>query len=183
MADIGINGFLANMASGGVRPNLYQVIISFPLQIAGNGINPLEASKKLSFMCKSANLPASTLGTTIVPYMGRQVKLGGDRTFEDWSIDVAMEDYVVRNSFESWSNFMNGYAANDGETSPANYYADGVVNSLNRNGDIIKSYTMKNIFPISVGEVAMAYDNNDSIAEFPVTLAVNYFTSASSTDA
>ena len=45
-----------------------------------------------TFLCRSAGIPASTIGTVEVPFRGRVIKLPGDRTFESWTITVMADE-------------------------------------------------------------------------------------------
>lgn len=65
-----VSDFIANFQGGGARPNLYNVILTFPASIVA-GL----ASVKASFTCKAASLPSSNMGIATAPFMGRQVKL------------------------------------------------------------------------------------------------------------
>ena len=69
-----INDFKNNLKAGGVRPNLFRV----------NGpIGPSGADSSGSFLIRTASLPATNLSTIMVPFRGRQIKLPGNRTFDD----------------------------------------------------------------------------------------------------
>ena len=73
-----VSTFLTKVSQG-VRPNMYKVDINFPTTSD-------DVDKELvSFMCKSATLPASNVGVIEVPFRGRTVKIAGDRTFDNWS--------------------------------------------------------------------------------------------------
>ena len=55
---------------GAVRPNLFQVNHDFP------SVDGLSVNKELAtFLCKSAALPASTVGTVELPFRGRVIKV------------------------------------------------------------------------------------------------------------
>ena len=72
-----VEGFLQKVASG-VRPNMFEVEINFPSDVgADTGLT--------NILCKSAALPASSVGTIEVPFRGRTVKIAGDRTFDNWT--------------------------------------------------------------------------------------------------
>ena len=91
----------------GIRPNLFMVQVT-------NLESNLNESDKVSgsdadftFLCRSAGIPASTIGTVEVPFRGRVIKLPGDRTFESWTITVmADESMEVRAYFEKWMEKM-----------------------------------------------------------------------------
>lgn len=175
-----VNGFIANFQGGGARPNLYNVVLTFPPSLPA-GL----ASVKASFTCKAASLPSSNMGMAQVPYMGRQVKLAGDKTFDDWTITIVNDtDFSVRDTFERWLDYINGHVSNvafPGWGNPTNYFASAQVIQLDREDRPIKSYSMDAIFPLNVSEIQLGFDQNDVVEEFSVTLAVNYWRSNTTT--
>ena len=70
-----VNEFRSQMVGDGARPNLFEVSMPFP---AFSG--PGNAQTKLTFMCKTAQLPGATLGVVPVQYFGRELKFVGNRT-------------------------------------------------------------------------------------------------------
>lgn len=175
-----VTEFIANFQGGGARPNLYEVILTFPAGIA----SPL-ASRKASFTCRSASLPSSNMGLAQVPYMGRQVKLAGDKTFDDWTITIINDvDFVVRDAMEQWVDRINGHLSNKaaaGFGNPTRYFANAEVVQLDREDKPVKNYFFEAIWPTNVSEIQLGYDQNDVIEEFSVTLAVNYWTARTTT--
>lgn len=170
-----VSSFLGQF-DGGARPNRYEVsILSSPKHA---GAPPKEL---FSFLCRSSSIPASTLSPCVVAYMGREVKVPGDRTFDDWSVTVYnTRDWKLRKYFESWSSNMlkNFNNITDGEDEK-DYENWARVKQLDRNGNPIEkaTYEIKGIFPTSIGEIALAYDSNNTVEEFQVTFAVNYWIS------
>jgi hypothetical protein len=75
-----------------------------------------------------------------------------------------------------------------GVTSPTSYMTDGYVQQLGRGGQIaaasndggessvLRSYKFFDVFPITVGEIALSYDTTDALEEFDVTFRYQYFT-------
>lgn len=180
MPNPSVNAFIANFQGGGARPNLYEVILTFPTLVS----NPF-ATTKASFTCKAATIPASNIGSIDVPYMGRIVKVAGDKTFDDWTVTIINDtDFVVRDAFERWVDRINGHVSNvaaPGWENPSNYYANAIVRQLGREDQVLKEYFVEGIFPTQVGEIQLGYDQNDQIEEFQVTFAVNYWTSRTTT--
>ena len=169
--------FRSQLTYGGARPNLYEVVIAFPAE-AG------KASEKFTFMCRSTSLPGMQMGTVRVPYFGREIKLAGNRTFEDWNIRVFNdEDFLVRNAFEAWQNRLDlldhATPAKENTMSaggPAALYVDVVVTQLAKDSlTPLKKYTLKNAHPMNIGAIELAWDSNDQIEEFDVTFAYDYF--------
>ena len=142
-------------------------------------------TRKASFTCTAASLPASNMGTAIVPYMGRQVKLAGDKTFDDWTITVVNDmDFSVRNTFERWIDQINGHVGNvaqPGWGNPTRYFANAEVIQMDREDRPAKNYFFEAIFPINLSDIQLGFDQNDVVETFTVTLAVNYWRSSTTT--
>ena len=123
-------------------------------------------------------MPASTVGTIIVPFRGRQLKMAGDRTFAEWTVTIINDtDFAIRNAMERWMNGMNGHSANTGITNPVAYQADLIVDQLDKDGSVLKTYNFRGCFPTNVGEIALSYETNDAIEEFTVEFAIQYWES------
>lgn len=166
-----IDDFKARLTGGGARPNLFKVTLNFPSFASG----PVELT---SFMAKAASLPASTIGNIDVPYRGRNIRVAGDRTFDEWSITVFNDDAMtIRNALETWSNSINEHINNVGVQAPNDYKVDAKVEQLNRSEEVTKTYTFIGMWPSSVGAIELAYDTNDTIEEFEVTLQYDYWKS------
>lgn len=163
-----ISGFISAFAGGGVRTNLFKVSGTIPVPGADN--------RAISFLCKAAQIPSSSLGTIEVPYRGRRIKLPGDRTFQDWSITVISDaNLSLRSTFEAWSNLFNQHVANVGDPNFYNLMTQWNVVQLDRAGNALRSYVFVGCFPSEIGAIDLSYENNDSIAEFPVTLNYSYW--------
>lgn len=169
-----INEFKSKLQGGGARSNLYQVILPFPAFATQGG-----ESEELKFMCRATSLPASRVGEVNVPFLGRVVKFAGDRgAFDNWGISVINDtDFLIKDAFERWLNAINGHVSNTGIVNPSEYMVDGIVHQLDRQHEVIKEYKFEDIFPLDVSPIELAWDSNDNIEEFSVTLAVNYWTS------
>jgi hypothetical protein len=112
-----------------------------------------------------------------VPYFGRTIKLAGDRSFADWSVTVMNdEDYIVRNMFEDWSNKINQLAGNRKLLSNNSYkFSDALVTQFSKDGTPIRAYNFVGIFPVQVSNMALDWDNTNSIQTFDVTFAYDYW--------
>ena len=160
---------------GAVRPNLFSVSHNFPSGIiAADGLE--------TFMCKSAALPASTVGTVELPFRGRVIKVPGDRTFESWTGTFYMDDaFELRGAYEKWIELTNTVDANTASASMEAVLQDITVTQMDKfNGSAtqfkdIRQYKLVKGFPVSVSQVSLAYDNNDSYEEFDVEFAYQYF--------
>ena len=172
-----ISQFKTALGGGGVRPTLFEVRLDASNLTQFMGRVPAE---NLAFMCKAANLPAQNVASIDVPFRGRTFKVAGDRTIDNWTITVINdENFAVRNAMERWSQSIIDNATNQGQVDPNNYMSQADVFQYSRqkgNGDnvgVIKTYRFIDIFPVTVGDIALSYDSGDTIEEFDVEFAVN----------
>ena len=167
-----VDDLKAKLTGGGARPNLFKATINFPGYAGGNG-------ELTSFLCKAAQLPSSVIGQIDVPFRGRQLKVAGDRTFENWTITLINEDgFEVRNSFERWANGINEHRNGTGILNPADYQADLIIEQLNRQNETIKEITIRGAFPVNVAGIDLSYDTTDTIEEYTVEFAYQYWEAA-----
>jgi len=147
------------------RPTLYRV------EAAGI------LDQSFEFLCKAAQIPASTLGVIEVPYMGRKIKVAGDRTFAEWTITIQQdESYKIRKQFEEWSNGINDHVQNVGPAAAESYKQDMKIQQLAVDGSVIAEYSMVGCFPMEIGAIEMSFETNDAVAEYTVTIAFDYWT-------
>ena len=175
-----VSSFLTQVKQG-VRPNMFQVDITFP--------GTVEADQTLvSYMCKSAALPASNIGVIEVPFRGRTVKIAGDRTFDNWSATfINDKEMKSRAYFEQWLNQINTHKANTGAIQdPTAYGRSVVIRQLEKDnspaGSELRSYKLWYAFPISTSAIDLAYDSNDQIEEFSVEFQYSYWTVGDDSD-
>ena len=162
MALLGIDDFKSKLRGGGARPNLFKATINFPAYAGGD-------VELTSFLCKTAQLPQSQTASFPVPFRGRELKVAGDRTFDDWTVTIINDtDFQVRDAMERWMNGINAHVANTGLTNPIDYQSDLLIDQLDRDESVIKRYTFRGAFPISVGEIAVSYDTRDELETFDV---------------
>ena len=179
--------------NGGVRPNLYEVEIDFPLGV-GEGTNGVGLTAQSTFLCRSASLPTHSQGLIEVPFRGRFLKIPGDRTFEAWTATFYnTSDFNLRAAFENWINIANQTNENVGvvggldklmqdvtirqlskESSGNAKAADAGGGSKSDVNNILRVYRLVDAWPTSVGSINVAYDSNDALEEFDVEFQFQY---------
>ena len=169
-----VNQFRSQLQGDGARPNLFEVTLPFPaFSLPGN------AQTKTTFMCKTAQLPGSTLGVVPVQYFGRELKFVGNRTFADWTVTIINdEDFVVRNAFERWMNGINSHNLNVRNPiagTPLGYSVDSEVTQFGKAGNTIKKYRFVGMFPSDITPIDVDWSSNDTIEEFSVTLTYQFW--------
>lgn len=199
-----ISDFKSYLKKGGARPNLFMVRLNFPnlssvADIGGTGAAAASLTTQSEFLVKTAQIPASNIGTIEVPFRGRMLKVAGDRTFEPWSVTVINDgSFEIRKAFETWSRGINaltenvsqlGYGANGGQS----YCVDMTVFQLSRDGqlpsrtpsnpntpgsdgmEVIRAYKFYDAWPSSISAIDLSYESNDQIEEFTVEFQYNFF--------
>lgn len=174
-----IDQFRSQLALGGARPSLFEVQITFN---PGSGIIT-DGLTKLRFMAKAASLPGSMVGSFPVPYFGRQIKLAGDRVFEDWQVSVINdEDFAVRAAFEEWSKLINSHEQNLASLRPGlgagstlGYKANAEVRQYSKLGNVIRRYQFVGIYPTIVSDISLNWGETDQIEEFGVQFSYDYW--------
>ena len=167
-----IDDFKANLIGGGARANQFRVTITPPAGIA-IGLD----TRRTSFLCTAAALPGSEIGAFEVPFRGRIIHVVGDRPAPaDWETTFYNDtDFMIRNAMERWHNGINDFANNTGVSNPADYQTDLFVEQLDRDDTILKTYILRNCFPISIGAIDLSTGTADAIETFPVTWKYQHF--------
>ena len=167
-----IDDFKANLIGGGARANQFRVTITEP---PGIGIN-LDV-RRTSFLVQSAQLPAMTLGEVEVPFRGRVIYVAGDRAFEGtWNTTVINDtDFMIRNAMENWNNGINDLKTNTGVTTPSDYQTDLLVEQLDRDNAILKSYVFRSAYPLSVGSIDLNVATDNELETFEIQFRYQHF--------
>ena len=162
-----LSEFVTNLAGGGARANQFEITIAAAA---------FAADQKFTFLCRSAQIPGMTVGEVPVPYRGRQIFVAGDRTYDAWTVTVFSDTaWDLRKSFEAWSDFIaKGNEMVTAALNPTQYYAIATVEQLDRAGDSKATYKLIDVWPTTVDPIDLAYDTNDAVMEFSVTLRFNY---------
>jgi hypothetical protein len=167
-----ISNFRAALDAG-AKPNLFSISMDLPTGVSGD-----RASFKNSMiLCKSAAIPALTVGIIEVPYRGRRIKLPGDRTYGDWTITIVNDNkQLMRKAFDRWLKYINNpdATADIRTTQNIDYKVPIDINHLKINGRVSRRYQLVDAFPVDVSSIDLSYDTTDAIQEFTVTFMYNH---------
>ena len=183
-----ITNFRDRLVGGGARPNMFEVNITLPDQIAPSG----DISQDMRFLVKAAEIPAANIGNIPVPFRGRVLPVAGDRTFNPWTVTVINDaQFNIRDAMEQWSNLINDLQFDVGDINPADYQTKAEVFQLSRQsqgsggqsagkgGEIIqtlRTYNFEGIYPNAVSSIPLDYGATDQIEEFQVTFNYLFWT-------
>jgi len=161
-----VNAFKGELSGGGARPSLFEV------SITGQGVPDTR------FHARASSIPQSTLGTIIVPYFGRQIKMHGNRTFEDWSVTILNdEDFAIRNALETWSHQINSHSGNLNNLGGSKSAYEGTAEVLQYGKDSaspIQTYKFVGIYPIAIAPIDLTWEA-EAIEEYQVTFAYDWW--------
>ena len=172
----GENSFIMKLEQGGARASLFNATIN----MAGKGSSEGTVSE-MKFFCKGIQIPSNAIGVTTVNYMGRAVKLPGNRTYEDLSTTIINDEgYSLRNQIENWMSNLNSHAGN---VRLASHVAklDGYTSTMilktfkktgHQDGD---SWSFYNCFPTALDQIDVNWEPNDAVMEYAVTWAYEYW--------
>ena len=171
---------IINESMDGARASLFMAEIKFPDAVAGGK----HAGNISRFLIKSAALPASTLGIIELPFMGRKIKIAGDRTFEDWETTIINDEQMnVRSAIENWSDSINGLQSNKPSfVNSMAYRSTATITQLSTRGNAIRTYKFHEIWPSSIAAIDVAWETTDTIEEFSCTWTYDFFTAANGAD-
>ena len=184
-----IQNFRSSLLEDGARSCLFDIMMPFPTLVGTGGTAPNtfgSATQQMTFKAKSSSLPGDSIGTVPLNYFGREIKVPGNRTFPEWSVTIINdEDFTLRTTFERWMSGINSHVQNLRDpafTNGGGYEVDAWVNQYAKTGEIVKTYKMVGIFPTDVSPIDVDWGNTDSIEEFQVTFALQWWESVDSTD-
>lgn len=167
-----IQDFIQNFNTGS-RANRFKIQITWPSGVTAPNVADY-------IVCSAAQLPSSIIGVASVPFFGRQIPVPGDRQFEDWTVTVQNDvSFSHRNAFESWSNQILSHESN--VQAFANYAAmtaNILVQQLDRQDKVIKTFTLQNAWPNHVSQIDLDYGNDNVVETFTVTFSYVLWASA-----
>lgn len=177
-----LQDFNAKINSLGVaKTNLFYANFSFPA-----GVGDL-SNEDLSFMCRTANIPSLSVGTSDFKPLGIGTPTRIPTAIEFQPISVVFyvdSKYRVLKTFHSWMQKIVNYDKQAGPNSTSgglrvfefNYHNEysGAM-ALTLFSDNVDSseysyqYVFQNLYPINVGEITVAWENAAEVMLLPVT--------------
>ena len=162
-----INDFKAALLEGGARANLFEVTIT---------TSPVGSLSNFKFLCKTTTIPTSVIAPISIPFMGRDIKMAGDRTFDTWSTTIINdENFEIRNVLEKWLNRIKSHEnLYQFATKTSDYKRTATVTQFSKGGDSLKSYEFNNVWPTSLTEIPLDMSNGE-IEEFSCVWNYDYW--------
>jgi len=173
---------------GGTRQNRFRVTGDLRNNDEDQSMTDLVGANS-NLLVKAGQFPAATLGIIPVPFRGRIAKVVGDRQYMEWPIVVYDTTDDVYRKFQLWSEEANRHKENNQGNwdDTKNVLTNWTIEHLSSKGGKIgeeseadsaktlKKVTLINCWPVEIGSIDLSYDAMDTVVEFPVTIAYDYF--------
>ena len=132
--------------------------------------------ENMELYCNVTEIPPLTITPIERQYLGRTVKIPGEMTFGDLSTDIInTESFQVRNEIEKWMDLINGHMNNRGFSDSSSMYGQAEIKQVQKDGSQNAFFSFVDIWPTTVGEIALSYDTANDMETFNVTWAYNYY--------
>lgn len=172
---------------GLARDNLFFVTISPPRVLSGVEM----PAGDLSFFCRSVALPALNVTTVDVQNQGYGLaqKMPGALPFDNLNtVFMVDSNFKVKQFFQRWMQHVVNYDNSRGYNYEFNgalpfeiEYKENFVGRIEiavysyHSNEVKFRYRFDNAFPVSVGDITIAWDQNDSIMVMPVQFAYDIY--------
>ena len=141
-----------------------------------------EMGSDFRFQCKASQLPGSAIDVQPIKYMGREIKIAGDRTYEDWNTTVLLdEDYSVYKALYDWFENINATKENvtDAAYLGSAMKRDASVQTFKRDGSLGVKYDIVGMWPATIPAIDLDWEAS-TVVELPIVWTIDYFTLATS---
>ncbi len=163
----------AAQLNASARANQFRVHINFPAGLVSNGV---VAKTAATFLTSQASLPSYNTEDIPVWYRGRQIHEAGEKNYEQWTCTIYnSSDFAIRTALEEWVSAIHDPQVIAGITTPQVYKSSIVVEQLDRNDQTLRVYKMYGAYPISTGQIELAFENGSQIETFAPTFVYDYF--------
>lgn len=181
MAFPSITDFKESLLDGGARPSLFEMTIDFPAALLASAAGPaaLGASSKHKFHCRVSQIPGTSHNPIVVKFAGREIKYAGQRVFQNLNVTILNDEaFSVRRGLEAWFEAMNTRESNKTKLfSPTfgGYAGTGNIFQYNKAGKVVRSYRLIDMFPVTLGEIALDWANDGAIEDYTCEFAYQYW--------
>jgi hypothetical protein len=158
--------FLSQLADGGALQSL------FSCSLTSGGVSTTNMGT-VEFLCHATSFPASTITSTPIAYMGREINIPGNRAAETWTSTIYNDEgHSVRNDLIAWMNKLNDFETNTRAADyddPSKYGGTMAVRQFSKSSTAItNSVKFFNIWPSSVAEISLDWATSE-IQDYEVT--------------
>lgn len=194
----GLSSHTASILKNGLsRTNRFQVIIALPQKIVEDTEKNAEKSSQLAqwfgeavkivkifsgkgsadytrgldLMCAQTSLPGKTINVSETKYNGDTLKSGHSILYGQHQFTFKVStDMYEKDIIDNWMNLVV-----DPTTHEVGYHSDYatniIINQLNTNDKVVKSYMLEDAWPVNVNELVLSHLESNNTHELMVQFA------------
>lgn len=116
------------------------------------------------------------MGVITQPFRGAKLKLAGDREFAPWTVSVLNDvEFSSRTALENWQTEIQQLDSGVGSTTTDYLLSRGFVEQLHKDDSVLARYEFFNMFPSTIGEIALDYGTENELEKFDVTFEFSHW--------
>lgn len=153
----------------GHRNNQFMVNVTLPTSyIIG------DAQKTMQFICYATSVPEQALGVIPVNFRGLVANYAGDPVAaETWQVSCYNPtSFNLRKSLIAWKRAYQEEGTTNGLDEIDLATAD--VYLLGKTGNYLYQSTLYNVWPRTIGEIALSWDNQNQLSTFDCQFSYDY---------
>ena len=153
----------------GHRSNQFMVSVALPATYIKG-----DAQKTLQFICYASSIPEQALGNIPVNYRGLVANYAGDPVAPDvWSVTCYNPtSFNLRKSIIAWKRAYQEEGTTKGLDEIVLSTAD--VYLLGKNGNYLYQSTLYNVWPRTIGQIELSWENQNQISTFECQFSYDY---------
>lgn len=168
--------------SGLLKPNRFTVDVTFPdMLLAETEITQNQVTLPLATRISRVTIPENAIEVyEIVSDARTTLPIARSRaTFEPVALGLILsEDGREREYFENWLEMIHGRKSGYSPLFYDNYISPGIIVNIidtNNEPESATKFYFYNVYPISVGDIELSYDENDEYVLCTVTMNYESF--------
>lgn len=165
---VSIDQFRKALGSGH-RNNQFKVSVTLPTAYIKG-----DAQKILEFICYASTVPSQELGNIQVNFRGLAANYAGDPVpAEAWTVSCYNPtSFNLRKSLIAWKRAYQEEGTTSGLDEIPTTSAD--VYLLGKNGNYLYQTTLYNVWPRSIGEIQLSWENQNQLSSFDCQFSYDY---------
>ena len=153
----------------GHRSNQFMISVTLPsIYIKG------DAQKNMQFICFASSIPEQALGNIQVNYRGLVANYAGDPVpAETWTVSCYNPtSFNLRKSLIAWKRAYQEEGTTHGLDEIVMATAD--IYLLGKNNNYLYQTTLYNVWPRTIGEIALSWDTQNQLSTFDCQFSYDY---------
>lgn len=121
---------------------------------------------------QSAGLPGKNIGVIMMYYKGKEIKIPGDVTYNDWTVTFIMDKkHAMYKTMDLWASAIyDDFTNARGKLEDLKHNIE--IELLGDQNQVVSKHILYGVFPVSLDEVAADMSMSNQYGTFSMTFAV-----------